>query len=1055
MPITRSILKSAPEETQLKGIKAIYIASKDGRTKSKIDLTALAKVVDATLANKGLVQLQTEINDNETNAATPKAVNTVKAIADANAQKIKEVENSINSALPGEGTLADKLRNVAFSTKDNQFTESQTINAKDHSGNDVAAVSFKSSKLTHETGAFDPGTTSVSAGSSLQDKNGKAVAVQNFSVTDAGRAATLGVVDANNQEQGIKVQINKAAETSSVVAFAPATPDAAVGQEIATAKFVADKLKTVQDSLKPATAEKLGVVKLTDEANDGLDAATGGTAVSPKALHATEQKVKSLTDVVGTTAEHAALKNAANEFSESQTIVLKKSDTTESGAFNLKAGEYKHLDGTFAAGATKTEAGVNVTDNTGAVVGGLNVVAEAGKTSAAVAVKTADGTASGEVKVEYDRASGKFVATAPSTADEANGAEIATADFVTKKMQGVQDTLVDATDKQRGLTLLSDAVDSDAAAADGKTAATPKAVKTVKTALDAVTAKVGANAENAALKNAANIFTEDNAFAKGLTLSSYAQGHAHDGSGDQVAKFIIKNTATDVASHTIEGESALSGIAFTDKNDAESAALKSIWQLGQGSPTISLGLAGDGSTLKPGALELKHDATGEVVAYVPATPATAKGNEVATAKFVTDKVGDLDPTHVAYTNKTNVFTTSQTIKNKAASDGQPLNGDLVFSTSEYDASAGSFEGGATNTTSTVKLTDKNNVNVASLEVSASNTAHKASLAVSNSDGSDAKSLDIKWDRTSSKFVASAPSTANDATGTEIATADFVVGKTAKTDAALKRVTDVIGADAENAALVNKANTFTEPQKIQSDGKTLNFGGTGVESSGAADDALVLGAGFDGTKAELIIAANGSITRTELPADPDDFEVATVGYVKSLGDIGSSMSQGNWTIAMSDFTKEAFQASMDEGVFYSVPFNAADQYIQIDPETGKPAETQADGVTDKKVDHFVIMYKAPTSKLVMNLGERKIAPNFEDVPLLSADNNFAGTNTFKDAQKATPSVDPELGDVNDKSYIAKSELIAYFNKHSPWSNVVTAEPAVEDMTPGQLYFVVEA
>ena len=173
MPITRSILKSAPDDTQLKGIKAIYVASKDGRTKSKIDLTALAKVVDATLANKGLVQLQTEINDNETNAATPKAVNTVKAIADANAQKIREVENSINTALPGEGTLADKLRNVAFSTKDNQFTESQTINAKDHSGNDVAAVSFKSSKLTHETGEFDPGTTSVSAGSSLQDTNHK------------------------------------------------------------------------------------------------------------------------------------------------------------------------------------------------------------------------------------------------------------------------------------------------------------------------------------------------------------------------------------------------------------------------------------------------------------------------------------------------------------------------------------------------------------------------------------------------------------------------------------------------------------------------------------------------------------------------------------------------------------------------------------------------------------------------------------------------------------------------------------------------------------------
>ena len=112
------------------------------------------------------------------------------------------------------------------------------------------------------------------------------------------------------------------------------------------------------------------------------------------------------------------------------------------------------------------------------------------------------------------------------------------------------------------------------------------------------------------------------------------------------------------------------------------------------------------------------------------------------------------------------------------------------------------------------------------------------------------------------------------------------------------------------------------------------------------------------------------------------------------------------------------------------------------------------MTDNKVDHFVIVYKAPTSKLVMNLGERKIAPDFGDVPVMSKDNTFAGTNTFKDAQKTTPSVDPQLADVGVNSYITKSELVNYFTANAPWSNVVTAEPSAEDMVPGQIYFLVE-
>lgn len=568
MPITRSpkTVSVVREDgggagTPMKTIKALYVASRGDGSKSKIDLSNLAKIVDATLLSKGIVRLQTEINDTETTAATPKAVNTVKQLADANTAKITEIEQSINEALPGAGTLADKLKDVAFRTKDNQFTVNQTLLSADDGGADKAAVQLKAQRFDSTTGSFNAGANAVKTSVSLQDKACKDVAGVNLTVDDSGRKAALTVNSTDGQQHSVYVQVNKAGEAASAAAFAPATPAEATGLEIATAKFVKDQL------------------------------------------------------------------------------------------------------------------------------------------------------------------------------------------------QSVATNLVDATDAQRGLTLLSDTPDESKDAATGKTAVTPKAL-----------------------------------------------------------------------------------------------------------------------------------------------------------------------------------------------------------------------------------------------------------------------FDV--------------------------------------DAKITAVAGVVGGSAENVALVNKTNTFTELQKIQADDKILNLGKDGEETEGTADDALVLGSSFDESSAEIIIAANGSITRTELPPDPDDLEIATIGYVKSLGDISSSMTAGNWTIAMSDFTDPAHQPDMEEGVFYSVPFNAQSQYIQIDPETGKPAENQAGGVTDNKVDHFVIVYKAPTSKLVMNLGERKIAPDFGDVPVMSKDNTFAGTNTFKDAQKQTSSVDPQLTDVNANSYITKSELVSYFTANAPWSNVVTVEPSAEDMVPGQIYFLVE-
>lgn len=1059
MPIARA--KAVSDEIVTKNTKSILVSSKDGKVITKIDLTPLSKIVDATLANKGIVQLQTTIDASEDKAATPKAVQTVKTIADANAEKIKEIEASINEALPGEGSLADKLRDVAFKTKDNEFSESQTIIAKDATGTDTGHINIKTNKFTHATGSFEAGTNKINAGLTAQDKTGAAIGGVDIQVADAGRDVGLNVVASDGQSHGIKVHIDKAATAGSVVAFAPATPEAATANEIATAKFVKDQLKTVQDSIVDATDTQRGLVILSDTPSENVDAATGKTAATPKAVATVKNELKAVTDVIGASAEKAALIDKENVFEKNQTInassVAGDAKATENGAVNFKLQQFKHSDGTWADTHNGGSTGIVTLDNTGAQIGRVGTtIDDTGSIKTGLTVSNGDASKTASIDVKLDRGTGELSAHAPSTKDEATGTEIATADFVNKKISGVQDNLVDATDIQRGLTLLSDAVDSDLGAAAGKTAATPKAVKTVKDALDAVTNIIGTTAENVALKNAENTFTENNTFSKAVTvLSTPDEDQSHS------AVINIKNSDIEYSSMSsvgggMQNSAGANRVVFTDSTGAEIGSVGTIVQFG-GDALIHLGLANPMQQGGVGGISvrMKVEESGIKFTSHTSTPdaTNAADTEIATVKYVKDKVGSLNPDAVAYTNKNNVFVEPQTLQAKVAGTNAATG--ITAKLTNFDNTTGSFDGAVTSAEFSEALTDKNGAKIAEFNQKANNTTASAGITVHNADASASAAVEVKYDRTSNKFTAVAPETDGAATANEIATAKFVLDRKAETDAALKKVTDVVGENAEHAALINKANTFTEPQKIVTDGKIMNFGGKGLATEGAADDALVLGSSFDTDHAELIIAANGSITRSEMPADPDDLELATVGYVRSLGDISGSLRTGDWNIAMMDFTQEAYQNSMDEGVFYSVPFNAADQYLQIDPETGKPADTQAQGVTDKVVDHFVIMYKAPSSKMVMNLGERKIAPDFDDVPLLSRDNTFAGVNTFKDAQKATPSVDPNLGDVQDKSFITKSELISYFTKNAPWNNVVTEEPLPEDMVPGQLYFVVEA
>lgn len=1051
MPITRSLKAARVEplasgDDALRSVKALYVASRDGLTKAKIDLSNLAKIVDATLANKGIVQLQTVIDDNETNAATPKAVNTVKAIADANSAKIVEIENSINEALPGDGTLAEKLKDVAFTSKDNNFTAAQTLLSNDNAGADVTSVTLKSQRYDSATNAFDAGATSIKTGVSLADKTGAVIAGTNFTVDAANRKAVLSVNSNDSQTHSISIETNAAGDATSVVARAPETPAAATGNEIATAKFVKDQLQTVETILVDATDTQRGLTLLSDTPSEALDAATGKTAVTPKALFDTEAKITAVTNVIGTNAENAALVTKTNVFQQAQTLQSVKADTAEDTGVYAQSQHYNRTDGTFDDNTATSHTAFGLKDKSGQDVAGLNIDAGADNVAVNISVTNADASASAGIGVQYNKDEGTFTATAPSTPAEATGKEIVTADWAREKIAAVQDTLVDATDTQRGLTLLSDAVDSELNAATGKTAASPKAVKTVQDALNKVTTVIGLNAEKAALIDKENTFTKNqniqaNVVGTGenaavnykLTQYKHADGTFADGASTsfKVGDLYYDNAGTQL------GQSALIGNASQIAN------------------TMSVANTDASAT---SSIEIAYDrGTGEFFTKVPQPRTTAADTEIATVKYVKDRVGDLDPDNVAYINKNNQFTEAQTIVGKVA--GTAESSEVTGKSANFDVAAKTLDNGLASTGVRLTGTDKNGVKYAQVGATGALDSVAASIAVMDATGAtEAGAITIKRNLADDTIVATAPSTASTAASNEIATADFVGTKVseAKTalDNALKRVTGVIGQDAENAALVNKSNLFTEPQKIQQDGKILNLGADGLDSEGAADDALVLGSSFDGSSAEIIIAANGSITRTELPVDPDDLEIATVGYVKSLGDISGSLETGNWSIAMMDFTNALYQGEMDEGVFYSVPQNAQDQYIQIDPETGRPAETQASDVTDKKVDHFVIMYKAPTSKLVMNLGERKIAPDFNDVPLLSKDNTFTGVNVFKDAQKQTSSVDPQLADVSANSYVTKSELVNYFTANAPWSNVVTAEPEIDDMVPGQIYFLVE-
>ena len=622
-------------------------------------------------------------------------------------------------------------------------------------------------------------------------------------------------------------------------------------------QYTQSNLQNVAYTNKLAIFEA-GIQKKTVGDYDSLTAndlvAKGEVDVKLAGINADLDKI---TNVIGENAENAALINKENTFQFKQNIALTKNATKETSSLKGLSAHFDRATATFDDDTTETAFGVFLDDKNGETLGGLKTSARADEIDTNLYVQNSDGSAQGSIKVTYNKTANTFTATAPSTADGAVGQEIVTADWANKKIGSIEDSLQDATDVQRGFVKLSDAINSDLDAPTGKTAATPKAVKTVNDALTAVTTVIGANAENAALVN------KNNTFTKGQTLQ------LEDGGTTESSSIVAQSAHYQHSTSTFDPDYVSAGYT-TELKDKDDRVVASVGLGTEGQNTKSyLSVSNkDGSQTQSIKIEF-NSGTDTFTGYAPSTPSTAVGTEIVTADFVATKIGNLDPEHVAYTNKNNQFIESQTIVGKLTGTNDVSS--IVGKSTNYDQAAKTFDNSVTNVDVNITGTDKNGVAFGSLGTSADATRVQTSLVVKDAAGTaDAGSISISRDTTSNKVRTFAPTPdIADVEKQEIVTAGLLAkALTGDENGDLETVLPQL----QNIAYVNKANNFTETNTFVTGDSSLTLNGEGVSVD--ADSDLVLGAGT----ANVTLSPDNHFTRPEMPGDAGDTEVTTKKYV---------------------------------------------------------------------------------------------------------------------------------------------------------------------------------
>lgn len=354
-----------------------------------------------------------------------------------------------------------------------------------------------------------------------------------------------------------------------------------------------------------------------------------------KQIDTNQRNIKAVTDVIGTNAEHAALIEKNNVFSNSQTFDVKSQLSGTNTALDLTATtSYQSATADFADAATTAHFGVKVVDNASTTIGTQAIDVSATKIVNAMTLNNKEADTTAAISLEYDptqSGDAAFKATAPSTADGAVGKEIVTADWANRKLSNVEGNLKDATDTQRGFVKLSDAVDSDLAAATGKTAASPLAVKKVQDDLNTkhgeVTGDIAAFKAHAAYTDAENVFTKDQ------TIAVPTAGTADSN------KVLLQTKNFDAAAATFDGSvtSADANFMLVDKNKKSIAGVSASTTEGKYHAKLSAFKKDGGSE----SITISYDSgTEKVTTSAPNPEDGASGNEIATASWVKARIQD-------------------------------------------------------------------------------------------------------------------------------------------------------------------------------------------------------------------------------------------------------------------------------------------------------------------------------------------------------------------------------------------------------------------------------
>ena len=124
---------------------------------------------------------------------------------------------------------------------------------------------------------------------------------------------------------------------------------------------------------------------------------------------------------------------------------------------------------------------------------------------------------------------------------------------------------------------------------------------------------------------------------------------------------------------------------------------------------------------------------------------------------------------------------------------------------------------------------------------------------------------------------------------------------------------------------------------------------------------------------------------------------------------NAANSGQRELAYTDLTQpDAPTTGLTSGTYYLVPFNAANQFLEFDPATGKPKDPQTVGTTtDLIVKYFTIMYFNGTA--LSNVGRQDVQANLSNVVYDNKDATLTANYTFSNDIVVSATQDTSLAD----------------------------------------------